>query len=77
MKNLNISQSRDVLCDVEDSVDSVLRAIEKYKKHPNIKTIADISKNNNFTLEEIFYEEILDEIQKLDKIKARQDTDVF
>ena len=56
--------------------DSVLRAIEKYKKHPSLKAIAGISKNDNFILEKVSYEEILYEIIQLDTRKACQDTDV-
>lgn len=46
MTNLNIILSRDILCDAEGIDGSVLKATEKYKKHPSIKAIADISKNN-------------------------------
>ena len=56
--------------------DPVLRAIEKYKKHPSIKAIAGISKNDNFILEKVSYEEILHEIKQLDTGKACQDTDI-
>ena len=63
MKNLNIGVSGDILCEASSIKDPVLKAIEKYKKHPSIKAIADISKNDNFILEKVSYEEILHEIK--------------
>ena len=53
-----------------------MRTIEKYKKHPSIKAIADISKNDNFILEKISYEEILHEKKSQIQKKASQSTDV-
>ena len=53
-----------------------MKAIKKYKKHSSIKAIASISKNNNFILEKVSYEEILHEIKELDTRKACQDTEV-
>ena len=56
--------------------DPVLRATEKFKKHPSIKAIASASKNDNLILEKVSYEEILHEIKQLNTRKAWQDTDV-
>ena len=53
-----------------------MKAIENYKKHPSIKSIEGLSKNDNFILEKASYEEMLDEIKQLDTRKACQDTDV-
>ena len=53
-----------------------MKAIDKYRKHPSIKTIAGIRENNNFVLEKVFYKEILHEIKQLDARKVCQDTDV-
>ena len=53
-----------------------MRTIEKYKKHPSIKAIADISKNDNFILEKTSYEEILHEKNSQIQKKASQSTDI-
>ena len=76
VKDLNIAISGDILCEANNMKDPVLKAIEKYKKHPSIKAIAGISKNDNFILEKVSYEEILHEIKQLDTRKTCQDTDV-
>ena len=75
-KNLNITVSEDILCEVNNINDPVLRAIVKYKKHPSIKAKAGISKNDNFILEKVSYEEIMHEIKQLDTGKPCQDTDI-
>ena len=53
MTNLTLRQSvtlsTDILCDTKGIADPVFRAIEKYKEHPFIKSVAPIGKNN-FTL---------------------------
>ena len=51
MKNLNITVSGDILYEANNIKDPVLKAIEKYKKHPSIKAIVSISKNDNFISE--------------------------
>ena len=76
VKNPNITVSGDILCETNNIKDLVLKAIEKYKKHLNIKAIAGLSKNDNFILEKVSYEEMLHEIKQLDTRKACQDTDV-
>ena len=76
VKNLNITINEDILSDTKGIDDPVLIAIEKYKKHPSIRAIKDISKNNTFSFQKVSYEEALKEIQKLDASKACQDTDV-
>ena len=65
VKNLNITISGDILYEASNIKDPVLKAIEKHKKHPSIKAIAGISKNDNFILEKISYEEILHEIKQV------------
>ena len=37
VKNLNITVNVDILCEANNIKDPVLKAIEKYKKHPSIK----------------------------------------
>ena len=76
VKKLNITINEDILSDTKGIDDPVLIAIEKYKKHPSIRAIKDISKNNTFSFQKVSYEEALKEIQKLDASKACQDTDV-
>ena len=76
MKNLNITVSGKFLCEANNMKDPVLKSIEKYKKHPSIKAIAGLSKNDNFILEKVSYEEMLHETKQLYTIKACQDTDV-
>ena len=76
VKNLNITISGDILYEASNIKDPVLKAIEKYKKHPSIKAIAGISKNDNFILEKVSYKGILHEINQLDTKKACQDTEV-
>ena len=51
IKNLNIAVSGDILYEANNIKDPVLKSIENYKKHPNIKAIAGLSKNDNFVLE--------------------------
>ena len=48
VKNLNITVSGDILCDENNIKYPLLKAIEKYKKHPSIKAIAGIGKTDNF-----------------------------
>ena len=59
----SVTLSTDILCDTKGIVDPVFRAIEKYKEHPLIKSVAPIGKNN-FTFEEICFKEILVEEMK-------------
>ena len=51
VKNLNVTVSGNILCEANKMKDPVLKAIEKYKKHPSIKAIAGLSKNVSFILE--------------------------
>ena len=76
VKNLNITVGGDILCEANNRKDPVLKAIQKYKKHPSVEAIAGLYKNDNFILEEVSYEEMLHEIKQLDTRKACQDTDV-
>ena len=69
IKNLNITVNGDILCEANNIKDPVLKAIEKYKKHPSIKAIAGLSKNYNFILEKVSYEELLHKIKQLDTKK--------
>ena len=76
VKNLKITINEDILSDTKDTDDPILIAIKKYKKHPSIRAIKDISKNNTFSFQKVSYEKALKEIQKLDARKACQNTDV-
>ena len=56
--------------------DPNLRAIMKYRNHPNVLTILDKDKNNSkFTFSHVTKEEVLKEIGNLDTTKSSQDTD--
>ena len=76
VKNLNIKVSRDILFKANNIKDPVLRTVKKYKKHPSIKAIVSISKNDNFVSEKVSCKETLHEIKQLDTRKTCQDTDV-
>ena len=70
---LTITVSGDILCEASNIKNPVLKAIEKYKKHPSVKAIAGIYKNNNFILEKVSYKDILHEIKQLGTRKASQE----
>ena len=76
VKNLKITINENIISDTNGIDDPVLKAIEKYKKHPSILVIKKISKNNIFSFQKVSYEDIIKEIQNLDASKACQDTDV-
>ena len=73
---MKITINENIISDTNGIDDPVLKAIEKYKKHPSILTIKKISKNNIFSFQKVSYEDIIKEIQNLDASKACQDTDV-
>ena len=57
--------------------DPTLRAIMKYRNHPNVLTILDKYKNNSiFTFSHVTKEEVLKEIGNLDTTKSSRDTDI-
>ena len=58
VKNLNITRNEDILCDTNGIDDPALKAIEKYKKHPSIEAIKDISKNYSFSFQKVSHEEV-------------------
>ena len=64
------------MCKVNNIKDPFLKAIEKYKKHPSMKTIAGLSKNDNFISEKVSQEEMLHEIKQLYTREAYHDTDI-
>ena len=73
---MKITINENIISDTNEIDDPVLKAIEKYKKHPSILAIKKISKNNIFSFQKVSYEDIIKEIQNLDASKACQDTDV-
>ena len=75
VKNLKITINENIISDTNGIDDPVLKAIEKYKKHPSILAIKKISKNI-FSFQKVSYEDIIKETQNLDASKACQDTDV-
>ena len=64
VKNLNITINEDILSDTKAIDDPVLIANKKCKKHPSIRAIKDISKNNTFSFQKVSYEEALKEIHR-------------
>ena len=72
--NLNIPQYEDPTSNTNGMDDPVLRAIEKYKKHPSIKFIKTNSENNvSFRVQEIQAIETEKELKNLDCSKASRD----
>ena len=53
VKNLKITINENIISDTNGIDDPVLKAIEKYKKHPSILAIKKISKNNIFSFQKV------------------------
>ena len=64
VKNLNKTINEDILSDTKAIDDPALIANKKCKKHPSIRAIKDISKNNTFSFQKVSYEEALKEIHR-------------
>ena len=57
--NLKLPPYEDPTTNAENIADLVLKVIEKYKNHPNIKTVNDKYKTNSvFTFSQVSLEEI-------------------
>ena len=76
VKNLNIAVSGDIMCEANNIKDHVLNAIEKCKKHPSIKAIAGLSKNEYLFYKKYPTKKFCMKKRQLDTRKAYQDTDV-
>ena len=58
-------------CIFSENEDPILRAIEKYSKHPSILKIKEnCPQNNNFSFQPANYEDILKEVRGLDESKS-------
>ena len=71
VKNLNIVENANNICNNNHIIDPVLKAVNKYILHPSIIQIrnnVDTSKHFNFTA--VSSDEVLIEIKKLDSSKA-------
>ena len=82
VKDLNITMDENVFIEEEiintnlnNTEDSVLMAIRRYKNHPSILAISNIT-TSVFSFKSISYEDIENEIKLLDIKKASQDTDI-
>ena len=78
VKDLNITMDENVFIGEEiintnlnNTEDSVLKAIRRYRNHPSI-----LATNSVFSFKSISYEDIENEIKLLDIKKASQDTDI-
>ena len=75
--NLKLIPYEDPTTKAENIADTILKAIEKYKNHPNIRIIYDKYKTNSiFTFNEVSLEEIQKELKKLNPSKASQRPDI-
>ena len=75
--NLNITPNTEVLSDVGQIDDPVLKAIKKYEKHPSIIAISNKTKtNSSFTFHQPSRREIEKQIQNLDVLKACREDDI-
>ena len=79
LANLKIPAYVDSNSNLENVEDPIIKLILKYRDHPNILAIGELSKeksDNPFLFTIIDKEEILKEILNLDTSKACQDTDI-
>ena len=76
VKNLEIPEYENLDCNFENVEDPVLRAILKFKNHPSITVIKEKAKNSVFSFYEVDKEKIEKEINRLNKNKASQKSDI-
>ena len=74
VKNLNIEIDQNILNNVDDIEDPILKAIKKYQKHPSILKINEnqLQNKENFEFKTITQESLLSEINILNAKKATQ-----
>ena len=73
VKNLKIEINSDLINDELYETDPILRAIEKYSKHPSILKINEVTENDNsntFAFKHVTYENVYNEINLLNSSKA-------
>ena len=76
VKNLKISEYKNLNTNIENVQDPVFRAILKYKNHPSTIAIKEKSKNEKFSFHEVNNEKIERGITRLNKNKASQKSDI-
>ena len=76
VKNLKIPEYENRDRNFENVKDPVLRAILKYKNHPSITVIKEKAKNSVFSFYEVDKDKIKKEINRLNKNKASQKSDI-
>ena len=77
IKSLGIPQYKDAEPVGQNISDTVLKAIIKYRSHPSIKAIKkQCNTNLYFSFSQIGHDEIMKELNNLDKNKAIQNTDI-
>ena len=76
VKNLKIPEYENLDRNFENVEDPVLRAILKYKNHPSITVIKEKVKNSVFSFYEVDKDKIKKEINRLNKNKASQKSDI-
>ena len=76
MDQTYISTDQKTTNNANETEDTVISAIERYKNHPSILAISAKSNKFIFTFRDVTFEEIENELTKLDLQKASQDTDI-
>ena len=73
---MKIDKDKQFLVETNDVFDPVLKAIKKCSAHPRILSIKEKMNNNVFSFRKVTYEEILNEINRLDTSKSTQSEDI-
>ena len=76
VKNLKIPECENLDPNFENVKDPIFRAILKYKNHPSITAIKEKAKNAIFSFHEVGKDKIKKEINRLNKNKASQKSDI-
>ena len=75
--SLNISPKENYKTDVENDNEPILNYINKFKNHPSIKVIKSRKKEEQtFSFNYVSYEEVLNEISKLQTATTIQQNDI-
>ena len=77
VSSLKVSLKENYETDVENDNEPILNYINKFKNHPSIKVIKSRKKEEQtFTLNYVSYEEVLNEIRKLQTATTIQQNDI-
>ena len=80
VNNLKIPQYADYDPIANNISDPILKAIVRYRNHPSILTIREVCKKSHklsFSCSQVGKKDILEEIQRLDRKKAAQESDIL